>query len=61
MFDAIADFATRDKPTSLRRVRVVIYNDQTQQEAFADTLWRKVEDAENGQSVYNWISKVRLL
>lgn len=59
MFDAIADFATKETPTSLRRVRVVIYNDQRRLEIFTDALWQKVEEAESGLSVYRWISKVR--
>lgn len=58
MFDAIADFATKDAPTSLRSVRVVIYNDLQQLAIFSDALWKKVEDAKSGQSVYRWMANV---
>lgn len=57
MFDAIADFATKDAPSSLRTVRIVIYNDPQLQAMFTNALWKKVEDAKSGHpTTFHWMA-----
>ena len=57
MLDAIAEFAAKDNPTSLQRVRIVIYNAPHQLTHFQEALLKKVDDMKSG-SGHNWIWKV---
>ena len=60
MLDAIAEFASKESPTSLQRVRIVILNSPQQMLDFRETLQSKVDEAKSGSSVYHWLAKVRL-
>jgi hypothetical protein len=58
MLDAIAEFACKESPTSLQRVRIVIYNSPQQLAHFCEALQRKVDEAKSGPSgVTHWLAK----
>ena len=58
MLDSIAEFAIKDSPTSLKRVRIVIYSAPHQLAHFQEALQKKVDDIKSGHSGYRWL-KVR--
>ena len=58
MLDSIAEFATKDSPTSLQRVRIVIYSAPHQLAHFQEALQKKLDDIKSGHSGYHWL-KVR--
>ncbi len=57
VLDAIAEFAVAEKPKSLRRVRLVIYDERKMLYIFQQQLHRKVMEAASGHARHNWLSR----